>query len=119
MTGNEMYDIISNNTYNRAVYEFVSVLKDETCSETVAVGCQLILVDTDILQGCMNADELAVKVIGIAKMTDSFGGMDYHECEFYPKDDPAYEEADCGLQWCNFDVLWNALIAACTKLPHE
>lgn len=116
MSGDEIYNIISNHTYNKVVFEFTKVLKDEPCSETVAVGCQLILVDIDLIQGCDNAEALRIEVLNKAEAEGSYAGMEYVECEMLEPDHEMYEEADGGLQWADFDVLWNALETACKEL---
>ena len=111
-----MYDAISNNSYNKSVFEFVNVLKDEQCSETVAVGCQLILSDTHLLIEANSPDELKTIILETAKDAGSYGGMNYIEDEFRNEDDPEYVGSDCGLSWCNFVTLWNSLQIACKEL---
>ena len=111
-----MYDVISNNSYNKSVFEFVNVLKDEMCSETVAVGCQIILTDTHLLIEANDPESLKKAVLEVAKEAGQYGGMTYDEDEFVDADDENFVSADCGLSWCAFTDLYNARQTACKAL---
>lgn len=109
MTGKEIYDTIGNTSYNLALFHFAKIMKDEMCSETMAVGSQLILVDTDLIAECNNGEELRKVVLEKAESEGQYAGMEYVETEFLDEENPLFESADCGLSWCCFDDLWNAL----------
>lgn len=108
MTGKEIYDTISNTSYNLALFHFAKIMKDEMCSETMAVGSQLILVDTDLIAECNNGEELRKVILEKAENEGQYAGMEYDHDEHFPSDDPLVK-TDCGLAWCCFDDLWNAL----------
>lgn len=96
MNGQEIFDGITNISYNKAVFHFASFLKDEENLETLKVGIELLTSAQDLLLVASDAESLRNAILTQASITGSFAGM-------------KVGEESGGLNWVAFSDLWDGL----------
>lgn len=110
MNGNEIYNIISNYTYNDIIARFTDILREEMNGETPLVATYLVVRDMESLQGCENGSDLEKIIIDKAQAWGQYAGLPYIEEEWnFDEDGVAESVADDGLPWVGFEDLFLTL----------
>ena len=106
MNGNEIYDVLSNESKNQNLARFTDILKDEMNDETLAVGTHIILHDLFLLKDCKDSSDLEERVLGEAEHNDQYAELEWNECEWTEDDNGELPEAEGeGLRWVGFTDL--------------
>ena len=110
MNGQDAYTALSNTSPNMAVFLYAKQVKDDENSETLAVACQIILNDSDLLVECEDKDDLQKVIIDKAERLGEYAGLPYRPEAFLEPTNPRFLSEDTGLSWVNFSDLWDTLI---------
>jgi len=120
MNGQEIYDILSNQSHNQNLARFTDILKDEMNSETLIVGTHLIINDMNLLKTCKDGSDLEDIILGEAEHNDQYAGLEWNEHEWMEGDDGELPDAEGeGLRWVGFTDLFVTLEAVAKSYSEE